>query len=70
MTYDPRRVPLVPTPEAAAALGISERTLRRWAKEGYLEPDLVMRGGRYRWDIERVRAELQRRYREQREQGD
>ena len=60
-------VPLVPTSDAAHELGISERTLRRWAKEGYLEPDLVTRGGHYRWDVVRVRRELQERYRRQRE---
>ena|SRR5690349_11232461 len=65
---DSPRVPLVPTSEAARELGISERTLRRWAKDGYLEPDLVMRGGHYRWDVARVRRELQERYRQQREE--
>lgn len=59
---------LVPTSDAARELGISERTLSRWAKEGFLEPDLVMRGGSYRWDVERVRQVLQERYRAQREQ--
>ena len=53
------RAPLVTTEEAARALGIGERSLRRWAHEGFLRPALVTRGGRYRWDIDQVRRDLQ-----------
>ena len=59
---------LVSTPVAAEALGIDESTLRRWARAGLIEPDVVTVGGQYRWDIDRVRRELLERRRRQREE--
>jgi DNA-binding transcriptional MerR regulator len=49
---------LVTTKQAADELGVSARSLSRWAKDGTLEPDLTTPGGHYRWDVERLRAEL------------
>ena len=54
-----RWVPLVSTGEAARELGVSSRVLRKWAEQGVLIPDLVTPGGHYRWNIDRIRAELQ-----------
>ena len=50
--------PLVPTSEAARALGLSARSLSRWAADGRVEPDLVTPGGHMRWDVERLRAQI------------
>lgn len=49
---------LVTTPEAARALGISARTLQRYVKAGWITPDLRLPSGRYRWDVERLRAQI------------
>jgi DNA-binding transcriptional MerR regulator len=51
---------LVHTSEAAKALGISARSIARWAAEGRITPDLVTRGGHMRWDIENLRQQLRR----------
>ena len=59
-TY-PRPVPdpqLVPTPEAARALGISARTIQRYVKAGLIIPDLRLPSGRYRWDVVRLREQI------------
>lgn len=59
-TY-PQRVPdpqLVTTPEAARALGISARTIQRYVKAGLITPDLRLPSGRYRWDVDRLRAAI------------
>ena len=50
--------PLVPTSEAARRLGLSARSLSRWAQDGRVEPDLVTPGGHMRWDVERLRAQI------------
>ncbi len=52
---------LVPTGEAAKALGVDIRRLQRWAAAGELTPDLVTPGGHMRWDVARLRAELRQR---------
>jgi DNA-binding transcriptional MerR regulator len=51
---------LVHTSEAAKALGISARSIARWAAEGRITPDLVTPGGHMRWDIENLRQQLRR----------
>ena len=56
-----QRVPdpqLVTTPEAARALGISARTIQRYVKAGLITPDLRLPSGRYRWNVERLRAQI------------
>jgi hypothetical protein len=58
-----RRVDLLTTTQAARELGVSARSLARWAQEGRLRPALVTpggdkRSGRYLWDIEDLREQL------------
>jgi excisionase family DNA binding protein len=52
---------LVSTSVAARELGIGRSTLQRWVQEGRIKPDLVTLGGQYRWDVDRLRAELRER---------
>ena len=53
---------LVPTPDAARALGISARTVQRYVAAGLITPDLTLagRGGRreYRWDVAKLRDQI------------
>jgi excisionase family DNA binding protein len=52
---------LVSTEEAARALGVSARTLTRYAADGRITPTVVLSGGRrnhYRWDIDDLRRQL------------
>jgi DNA-binding transcriptional MerR regulator len=59
-TYAPH-VPdpqLVPTPDAARALGISARTIQRYVKAGLITPDLRLPSGRYRWNVDRLREQI------------
>jgi len=49
---------LVTTPEAARTLGISARTLQRYVQAGWITPDLTLPSGRYRWDVERLRQQI------------
>lgn len=43
---------LVSTAEAAARLGVSVRTMKRYVKHGKLQPSMVLPGGSYRWSEE------------------
>jgi DNA-binding transcriptional MerR regulator len=49
---------LVTTPEAARQLGLSARTLQRYVQAGYITPDLRLPSGRYRWDVARLRDQI------------
>jgi excisionase family DNA binding protein len=49
---------LLSTGEAARALGLSGRSVARWAKEGRITPALVTPGGQYRWILDDLRLEL------------
>jgi excisionase family DNA binding protein len=51
---------LLSTGEAAKALGLSRRTLSRWAADGRLTPAVVSPGARtrYWWDLEDTRRQL------------
>jgi len=49
---------LVPTGDAARAIGISGQTLARWAREGLVTPSLVTAGGHLRWSLEDLRRQL------------
>lgn len=49
---------LVPTADAAKAIGVDRRTLQRWVNEGLVTPDLTTPGGHHRWDVDRLREEL------------
>lgn len=49
---------LVPTPDAAKALGISPRTIQRYVAAGLITPDLTLPSGKYRWDVKRLREQI------------
>ena len=44
--------------EASKVLGVSITTLRRWEKEGRLQPDDITQGGHRRYDLVKLRPEL------------
>jgi DNA-binding transcriptional MerR regulator len=49
---------LVSTGEAARRLGLSARTLTRYVAKGWVDPDLRLPSGQYRWDVERLRQQI------------
>ncbi|KYP81974.1 IS607 family transposase [Ferroacidibacillus organovorans] len=49
---------LVTIGEASKVLGVSITTLRRWEKEGRLQPDEITPGGHRRYDLLKLRPEL------------
>ena len=50
--------PLLTTAQAARLLGVSRRTLARYAERKQLVPTLVLPSGHYRWDLEDIRQQL------------
>lgn len=48
----------VTTAEAAKALGVSNRTLARWAREKRLRPASTTLGGHHRWDLDDLREQI------------
>lgn len=46
------------TGEAARAVGVSTRSLARWAQDGTVTPAVRTPGGHLRWDIEQLRRQL------------
>ncbi len=40
------------------ALGLSPRTIQRYVTRGWITPHLRLPSGRYRWDVDRLRAEI------------
>jgi 8-oxo-dGTP diphosphatase len=46
------------TGQAARALGLSIDSLQRWAKDGLVTPAFTTRGGRYRWLLDDLLAQL------------
>lgn len=44
--------------EASKVLGVSITTLRRWEREGRLQPDEITPGGHRRYDLVKLRPEL------------
>lgn len=40
---------------------MSRESLSRWARDGAVTPDVISPGGHYRWDLEKLRQQLQRR---------
>jgi DNA-binding transcriptional MerR regulator len=49
---------LVPTGDAAKAVGVDIRTLQRWVKNKIIKPHGYTAGGHMRWDVDRLRQEL------------
>ncbi|MFI7677862.1 MerR family DNA-binding transcriptional regulator [Actinophytocola sp. NPDC049390] len=49
---------LVTTTVAAKRLGISARTLQRYVAAGLIKPDLTLPSGRYRWNVDRLRDQI------------
>jgi predicted DNA-binding transcriptional regulator AlpA len=48
----------ITTPELAALLKVSRRTICLWTKSGRLPPPLQISPKRFRWDVEAVLARL------------
>ncbi|GAA3352104.1 MerR family DNA-binding transcriptional regulator [Saccharopolyspora gregorii] len=55
---------LLSSGELAKELGISRRSISRYADEGLISVALVTPGGRYKFDLEIVRGELRKSARE------
>jgi DNA-binding transcriptional MerR regulator len=49
---------LVTSAEAAKRLGISPRTLQRWAKDGLVQPELRLPHGQLRWNVADLRRQI------------
>lgn len=49
---------LVPTGDAAKAIGVGRSTLARWWNDGVVKPALVTPGGHARWDVDDLKAQL------------
>ena len=49
---------LVPTGDAAKAIGVGRSTLARWMAEGLVKPSLVTPGGHARWDVDDLKRQL------------
>lgn len=52
---------LLTSGEVADEFGLSPRTISRYAREGWITPDVITAGGQYRFDLDRVREELRQR---------
>lgn len=50
---------LLPTTQAAKAVGVAKRTLQQWVKDGAIEPTVRTVGGHARWDVTDLRRQLQ-----------
>ncbi len=50
---------LVPTGVAAQAIGVTRKTLNRWWDDGLVKPEVVTPGGHGRWDIDKLRKQLE-----------
>lgn len=49
---------LITTAQAARQLGVSRRTLARYAERGTLVPTVVLPSGHLRWNLDDVRRQL------------
>jgi DNA-binding transcriptional MerR regulator len=50
--------PLVSTGEAARLLGLNPRTLARYVERGCITPDLTLPTGQFRWNVEKLRQQI------------
>ena len=46
------------TPELARALRLSEKSVRRYHRDGKIQPEYTTPGGQHRWNLENVLAQL------------
>lgn len=49
---------MVSTPEAAARLGVTTATLKRYVKRGHLRPSVILPSGAFRWSDDDLRPLL------------
>lgn len=49
---------LLPTGDAARAVGVSPRTLQRWVREGLVKPTQLTAGGHHRWAVDDLKAQI------------
>jgi DNA-binding transcriptional MerR regulator len=49
---------LLTTAEAAKYLGVSRRTLARYAEIGWVRPTVTLPSGHHRWELEDLRRQL------------
>lgn len=59
---------LLTSRELADELGLSTRTISRYAREGSLVPTIVTPGGQYRWDLEDVKRQMRELWEQQRDE--
>ena len=52
---------LLSTGQAAKAIGVAPRSLSHWVTRGLIQPTLVTPGGQYRFDLDELKAQLQKR---------
>ena len=51
---------LLPTAQAARAVGVAKRTLQQWVTDGLLTPTVrTARGGHARWSVDDLRRQLE-----------
>jgi len=44
--------------EAARLLGLNPRTLARYVERGWITPDLTLPTGQFRWNVEKLRQQI------------
>jgi excisionase family DNA binding protein len=49
---------MLTTREAAAAIGISLKTLQKYVREGRVIPTIRLPGGQMRWDLDSLKDQL------------
>jgi hypothetical protein len=54
----PSRKDLVTTGKAAAATGVSHRSLLYWVSKGWITPTWRSPSGRYMWSVEHLESQL------------
>lgn len=59
---------LLTSGEVADELGLSPRTISRYAREGIITPELITAGGQYRFNLDRVREDLRKHAEKRRQQ--